>query len=301
MHSILGRFAAVLLLCIASSVATEHTTNANTRNLIPTLLGVGSEQDYLDLFQPGATIDDVFAGRVSGSSATFLAFRASFQARLAPTRPLNASIQMLRVTHDVKASRTAVEQLLPLASGWAWDECKGTGKANTSAEMLFTTVAELSPSGKLLAVRLYYPSYPMMGASVTRGLILPKDASAKTTGEVEIYQTALRLGDANAIATAFEADGYFREPAGVYHSGAYSGVISNFRAFFSFGKGGGIDLDHCAVTTDGVAYVLEYNCVGWGGVVLEPNAGVATYELGRSSHIMSARVNDNVSPPPPSG
>lgn len=278
-------------------VPTQIGNSISAELLLPRLLS-GSEADYLSLFAPEATVEDVFAGRVQGATK-LLAFRSSFVARLNAVRPQPAALQTLRVTNDASASRSAVEQLLPLAAGWAWDSCKAVAHQNSSAEILFTTVADLSPSGLFLAVRLYYPSYPITGQSVQRTPLLSKNASAVTSGAVARYQMALRLGDANAVAAEFEPDGYFREPSGAYHAGAQTGVLTNFRSFFALGRGGGIDLEHCVVTSDGVAWVLEYNCVAWGGVALPPTAGVATYEIGRSKRIMGGRVNDNVQPPAP--
>ena len=290
----------VILLGAFGSLSAARTSQDTAAALLPRILS-GSDSDFLDLFVPDGTgsINDVFAGEIGGSSTALLAFRSSFVARLAPVRPVRTSLQTLRVTRDATAPRVAVEQILPLAAGVAWDACTLVGKTNSSAELLFTVVAEQSAAGRLQAVRLYYASYPITGTGVSRPPILPHNASAVTSGAVAAYQSALHAGDAVAVASNFEPDGYFREPSGTYHPGALSGVLSNFRSFFELGHGGGILLEHTAVTSDGGAYVLEYNCIGWGGVSLPPAAGVATYELGRGSRIMGARVNDNVQPPPP--
>ena len=284
---------ACVLFCSTVASARNSINGDAAANLLPALLG-GSEADFLKLLDEAATIDDVFAGRVSGTAA-LLDFRTSFAARLHSRHP--RALEVLRVTADAGAQRVAVEQVLPLDAGSAWDVCTSTGRANSSTEVLFTTVAELSPTGTLAAVRLYYPSYPITGQGIMRRPILAHNANATTSGEVAKYQEALGAGDADGVAAAFERDGYFREPSGEYHSGATAGVLANFRSFFSLGHGGGIKLEHCRVTTDGVAFVLEYNCVGWGGVTLKPTAGVATYELGRTGRIMGGRVNDNVQPP----
>lgn len=290
----MGLFLLLLMVLVSTASASA------AEDFMPALLGRGTQDFFLSLFDPGATVNDVFAGLVGWDQLK--TFRREFQQRLELVGPQSSALQLLRVTKDLtSSSRCVVEQLLPLERGWVWDECSGSGSSNsTSAVILFTTVAEVSPTnGKLRSVRLYYPSYPIMGVSVFRPPILSENSSATTGGQVSLYQQALRAGNATAVAQTFEADGYFREPSGAYHSGAYQGVFANFQMFFSLGDGGGIDLEHCAVTQDGVAFVLEYNCVGWGGVPLKSSAGVATYELGRSAHIMGARVNDNVSPPPP--
>ena len=282
-----------VLLCSTVASARNSINGDAAASLLPALLG-GSEADFLKLLDESATFDDVFAGRVSGAAA-LLDFRTSFAIRLHSVHP--RALELLRVTADAGAQRVAVEQVLPIDAGWAWDACLGLGTPNSSTEVLFTTVAELSPTGMLAAVRLYYPSYPITGRGITRQPVLAHDANATTSGEVAKYQNALAAGDADAVAATFEPDGYFREPSGAYHIGATAGVLANFRSFFSRGGGGGIDLEHCRVTSDGVAFVLEYNCVGWGGVTLQPTAGAATYELGRHRRIMGGRVNDNVQPP----
>lgn len=265
-------------------------------SLLPRLLG-GTTTDFIALFSPGgpASLNDVVAGQVSGTQA-LVDFRAKFAARVGAVRPLD--LQTLRVTSDSDARRVAVEQILPLGGGFAWDSCAGAAVPNSTAEALFTVVADVSSLGLLNEVRLYYPTFPLSGKGTARAPVLRADPTATTSGAVARYQAALRAGDASAVAAEFEPDGYFREPSGVYHGGASTGVLANFRAFFRLGRGGGIELDHCLVTTDGVTTVLEYNCVGWGGETLAPSAGVAAYEIGRSARLMGARVNDNVTPPP---
>ena len=64
-----------------------------------------------------------------------------------------------------------------------------------------------------------------------------------------------------------------------------------------FSKGGGIILEHCSVTEDGVRTALEFNAVRWGGVDLPPQAGVAVYERGLSGRLHEARVYDDVQGP----
>ena len=77
------------------------------------------------------------------------------------------------------------------------------------------------------------------------------------------YQAALEAGDAEAIVGTFASDGYFREPIGPHFAHRGAGEL---RSFFTrcFSAGGGIGLQHCAVTDDGVRCALEYNCVRWG-------------------------------------
>jgi hypothetical protein len=66
-----------------------------------------------------------------------------------------------------------------------------------------------------------------------------------------------------SAATRFASDGYCRAPIGPDYT--HSGT-RGLRSFFTrcFSAGGGIGLQHCAVTDDGVRCALECNCVRWG-------------------------------------
>jgi len=68
-----------------------------------------------------------------------------------------------------------------------------------------------------------------------------------------------------------------------------------YEQFFS--NGGGIPLEHCAVTDDGRTLALEYNVVRWGETGLPPQAGFAVYVRGESGKLAAARIYDDVDPP----
>ena len=110
------------------------------------------------------------------------------------------------------------------------------------------------------------------------------------------YQAALEAGDADAIVGTFAPDGYFREPVGPHdiHRGH-----PELRAFFGtrFDAGGGIGLEHCAVTDDGVRCAVEYNCVRWGSHDLPAQAGIGVYERDPDGLLAAVRIYDDVAPP----
>ena len=110
------------------------------------------------------------------------------------------------------------------------------------------------------------------------------------------YQAALEAGDIEAAVSTFTPDGYFREPIGApfAHRGPHE-----LRSFFAvcFSAGGGIGLEPCAVTDDGVRCALEYNCLRWGSHDLPPQAGIAVYERGPDGLLAAARVYDDIEAP----
>jgi len=155
-------------------------------------------------------------------------------------------------------------------------------------------VAE-APDDLSVVFRSYCSQWPVAGRRELRPAIL-EPGPVHPGDVVGRYQAALEAGDAQAIASTFGADGYYREPIGPHatHRGT-----AELRSFFarSFSAGGGIGLQYCAVTDDGVRCALEYNCVRWGSHDLPPQAGLGVYERGPDGLLAAARVYDDVEPP----
>ena len=159
-------------------------------------------------------------------------------------------------------------------------------------------VAE-SPDDRSVDFRTYCSQFPVDGRRHLRPSILePGDVHPGDV--VARYHAALEAGDAEAIVNVFEPDGYYREPIGPHY--AHRGV-RELRTFFTtqFGSGssdaGGIALQHCVITDDGVRCALEYNCVRWGSHDLPPQAGIGIYERGPDGLLAAARVYDDIEPP----
>ena len=102
----------------------------------------------------------------------------------------------------------------------------------------------------------------------------------------------------DAIMRTFTPDGYLREPDGPQFT--YRGP-AELRSLFDrwFGAGGGIGLQRCAVTDDGVRCALEYNCVRWGRRKLAPQAGLAVCEREADGLLAAVRIYDDVARPRP--
>ena len=163
-------------------------------------------------------------------------------------------------------------------------------------ELPVAIVADRNPDRTVKAIRVYHSLWPLTGEHRMRPPLLPEDPSLHAEGAPGDYQRALAEGALEGILAAFEPDGYAREPSGAAY--LYRGV-EELRELYShlFANGGGIGLEHCTLTDDGVRCAIEYNCVRWGETDIPPQAGVAVYERGSSGMLVAARIYDDVEPP----
>ena len=157
-------------------------------------------------------------------------------------------------------------------------------------------VSDRNPDRTLKVIRVYHSMWPLTGEHRVRSPLLPKDPNLHAEGTPGDYQRALAEGDLAGIVATFEPDGYAREPSGgaYLHRGAER--LGELYAHL-FANGGGIPLEHCTLTDDGVRCAIEYNCVRWGLTDIPPQAGVAVYERGSSGLLTAARIYDDVEPP----
>ncbi len=157
-----------------------------------------------------------------------------------------------------------------------------------------TVVAE-APDDFSIEFRTYCSQWPVDARRHVRPPILAS-GHARPGDVVGRYHVALDAGDTDEIVNTFASDGYVREPIGppYVHRGA-----SELRSFFTkcFSAGGGIGLQHCVVTDDGVRCAVEYNCVRWGSHDLPPQAGIGIYERGPDGSLAAARLYDDVVAP----
>ncbi len=155
-------------------------------------------------------------------------------------------------------------------------------------------VAE-SPDERSVVFRTYCSQWPVDGLRHVRPPIL-EPGSVRPSGIVGRYHAALDAGDAAAIVATFAPDGYVREPIG--RESVHRGT-TQLPAYFErcFSVGGGIDLQPCVVTDDGVRCVVEYDCVRWGRHGLPPQAGLGVYERGPDGLLAAARIYDDIVAP----
>jgi ketosteroid isomerase-like protein len=155
-------------------------------------------------------------------------------------------------------------------------------------------VAE-STEERSVVFRTYCSQVPVDGRRHLRPQIL--EPGAEAPGDiVGRYHAALEVGDVEAIVSTFAANGYFSEPIGTHaaHRGA-----RELRSFFAstFSTGGGIGVQPCAVTDDGVRCAVEYNCIRWGDRDLAPQAGIGVFERDPDGLLAAVRVYDDIEPP----
>jgi ketosteroid isomerase-like protein len=154
-------------------------------------------------------------------------------------------------------------------------------------------VAEF-PDEHSVVFRTYCSQVPVDGRRHLRSPILGP-ASERPADVVGRYQAALQAGDADAIVAAFEPEGYYREAIGPHltHRGT-----AELRSFFAGYVGaGGIGLQQCAATDDGVRCAVEFNVLRWGGHDLPPQAGLAVFERAPDGLLAAVRAYDDVEPP----
>ena len=234
----------------------------------------GDSAALLAGFAGEPAIDDPMAGPVK-SGADLGRFVAERHRWLAER---GARLEPLRTTRD--AHRTVVEAVLHLQL------------PDTAIDLPIAVVGDRADGPLVRAIRVYHSHWPLEGAHRVRPRLLPPDSTIELHDVVGSYQRALAAGDVAAIVSTFEPDGYFREPSGgIYvHRGR-----EQLRAFMStILGGGGIRLEHCTVTDDGVVAAIEFTAVQFGPHRLQPQAGLAVYERGPSGLLHAARIYDDV-------
>ena len=235
------------------------------------------EQRGLDTAWPGeVVVYDPRAGEVRGHRhlAHFIsqnhAWLAEHQARIET------------VAATVAGSRAVVELL---------------GHLTTDGQQTAWPVAVVaeSPDNGSVVFRTYCSQLPVDGRRHLRPPILGP-GPAHPGDVVGRYAAALQAGDTEAVVSTFEPDGYFREPIGPH--AAHRGT-SELRSYFTtcFSAGGGISLQNCAMTDDGVRCAVEYNVLRWGRHDLPPQAGLAVFERGADGLLAAARIYDDVEAP----
>jgi len=237
----------------------------------------GESDALIGSFNGEPELHDPVRGRVKGARA-FAAYAAGVKAWLEENEVSIEDAGVVRTGH-----RGVGETVLHFGAG--------AGKV----EIPVAIVADRSRKG-IDELRIYHSTWPLTGRHTNRPPLLQPDPEVQEPEVLAEYQRALAAGDAEAIAGMFEPDAYFREPAGGQHIHRGQEGIARFCEWL-FSNGGGIPLEHCTVTDDETACVLEYNVVRWGQSDMRPEAGVAVYVRGDGGKLAAARIYDDADPP----
>ena len=261
--------------------ARREQDGASANDTVPYYEGIMADQPeaLVRSFAGEPRVDDPRVGHVEGARA----LHAFVNGTATWLRERDAVVENVALT--LTPTRTVEEVVLHLLSD-----------QGVRVELPVAVVSDRNPDRTLKAIRVYHSMWPLAGEHHVRPPLLPEDPSLHAEGTPGDYQRALAEGDLEGVVRTFEPDGYAREPSGgaYLHRGA-EGLRELYMHLFA--NGGGIPLEHCTLTDDGVRCAIEYNCVTWGVTDIPPQAGVAIYERGSSGLLSAARIYDDVEPP----
>ena len=235
------------------------------------------DSDVLETIWPGeVVVYDPLAGVIRGHKQLrdFIRRNQAWEAK--------SLLKTERVSSTRAGDRAVVELLAHLAED--------------GREVLFplAVVAE-SPDDRKVVFRTYCSHIPLERRHYVRSPIL-EPAMSIPGDVVGRYLAALEAGDTEAIVSTFAPDGYFREPPGPDYSHRGTKELRSF-FFRCFSAGGGLSLEQCASTDDGLTCAMEYNLVRWGSHDVLPQAGVAIFERGGDGLLAAVRMYDDVQAP----
>jgi hypothetical protein len=264
---------------LAQALPVQQAASANDAIAYYEGIMAGEPEALVRSFAGGPVLDDPRVGYVEGARG----LRAFVSGTVEWLRERDAVVENVALT--LTPTRTVEEVVLHLLS----DD-------GVRVELPVAIVSDRNPERTLKAIRVYHSMWPLTGEHRVRSPLLPADPELHAEGTPGDYQRALVEGDIAGIVATFEPDGYAREPSGgaYLHRGA-EGLRELYAHLFA--SEGGIGLEHCTVTDDGVRCAIEYNCVRWGVTDIPPQAGVAVYERGSSGLLAAARIYDDVEPP----
>lgn len=262
----------LLVVLIAAAPCATQVPDATTAYLDRLLRGDSTA--LLAGFAGEPAVDDPIEGRVRGR-AELDRFVARHHAWLTARA---ARLELLRTTTDPR--HTVVEALLHLRL------------PDTAVDLPVAVIGDRAAGDRVAAIRVYHSHWPLEGKHEIRHPLLPRDSGVVLRDVVAEYQRALAAGDAAAALNTFEPDGYFREPSGGIYVHRGRAALQEFLTTIL--AGGGIHLEHCSVTDDGVVAAIEFNAVQFGTKRLEPQAGIAIYERGPTRRLAAARIYDDV-------
>ncbi|PWJ36029.1 nuclear transport factor 2 family protein [Sediminitomix flava] len=146
--------------------------------------------------------------------------------------------------------------------------------------------------GKILYLRSYHSTLPLSGTNHIRKPILRTKEKLEEPEVIQNYFVSLRHGSEQEILNLFSEKAYIREPIG--DAFVHQGKEEREVYFQNVLAKGGVQLKECTTTFDGKQLAVEYVCDQWGRNKLEPQAGMAIYELDQDNKISAVRIYDDI-------
>src|SRR5215216_7247393 len=263
---------------LAQAPRTEEAAPAN--DAIPYYEGIMADEPnaLVRSFAAQPVLDDPRVGYVEGARRLYAFVNGTAEW----LRERDAVVENVALTRT--PTRTVEEVVLHLLA-----------EGDERVELPVAIVSDRNPDRTLKAIRIYHSMWPLTGRHTVRPPLLPEDPSLHAEGAPGIYQRALAEGDLAGIVGIFEPEGYAREPSGAayLHRGA-EGLRELYAHLFA--NGGGIGLEHCTLTDDGVRCAIEYNCVQCAVTDSPPQAVVAVYQRRDGRLLAASPIYDDVEP-----
>src|SRR5215210_7072957 len=222
--------------------ARRETEAANTNDAVPFYEGIMAEEPdaLVRSFASRPLVHDPRVGHVEG--ATQLRVFASATAQW--LRERDAVVENVALT--LTPTRTVEEVVLYLVND-----------SGRRVELPVAIVTDRNPDRTLKTVRVYHSMWPLTGGHQVREPLLPPDPNIIVPDVVGEYQRALAAGDLEAVLAAYEDDAYAREPSGGEY--VYRGKEKLREVYSAIFANGGITVEFCTLTDDGVRCAIEYN------------------------------------------
>ena len=240
------------------------------------LLIEGNLGALLDLFGNAPRINDPRLGWVEGPR-----FETFVAASIDGLAERQASVEHLATTSTALG---AVEECVLSMVRWG------------RTVRLPVAIAAVIASGVLTSIHVYHSMLPLMGAHAIRPAFLPALRGLRLPEVVARYQELLEAADLEGMLEQFDPGGALHEPTGGrdVHRGRNS--LAHF--FESLFAAGGMSVERCSLTDDGISCALEYNVTAWGALPFPHQAGIAVYNRTRAGLLAAVRLYDDFARPP---
>jgi hypothetical protein len=155
---------------------------------------------------------------------------------------------------------------------------------------------DTAPDARLESIRIYHSMWPLLGFHLVRAPVLPIVATLVLPDVIGRYHDCLARGDLSGILEQFAPEGEVREASGGVQ--VHRGVAA-LRRFFTvlFSNGGGLGLQHCAITDEGASCAFEFVVTTWGRSTLPRQAAAAVYERADTGLLAEVQMYDDVEHP----